>query len=72
MEKILFDTNILIHLVRGNDIAKKIKTLIDSLSDPQLFISVVSLGEVKLGCTVGLADSKGGKTKRIDSQIYLY
>lgn len=47
MEKILFDTNILIHLVRGNDIAKKIKTLIDSLSDPQLFISVVSLGEVE-------------------------
>ncbi len=47
MEKVLLDTNILIHLVRGNEKAKGVKTLIDTLADPQLFVSVVSLAEAE-------------------------
>ena len=47
MDKIFLGTNIIIHLVRGKEKAKEIKSLIDSLSDPQLFISVVSLLKLK-------------------------
>lgn len=47
MERMLLDTNILVHLVRGSDTGKEIKSLVESFSDPQLFISVVSLAEAE-------------------------
>ena len=47
MEKFLLDTNVIIHLVRGNPTARKVKTYIDGFTDPHLFISVVSLAEAE-------------------------
>jgi tRNA(fMet)-specific endonuclease VapC len=47
MNNILLDTNILIHLVRGNAIAQKVKEYVGTLNDPQLFVSVVNIAEAE-------------------------
>lgn len=47
MNNILLDTNILIHLVRGNAIAQKVKEYVDTINDPQLFVSVVNIAEAE-------------------------
>ncbi len=41
------DTNMLVHLVRGSETANAIKSMVERLSDPQLFVSVVSLAEAE-------------------------
>jgi predicted nucleic acid-binding protein len=45
MTNILLDTNILIHLVRGNAIAQQVKNYVGSITEPQLFVSVVNIAE---------------------------
>jgi tRNA(fMet)-specific endonuclease VapC len=47
MNNILLDTNILIHLVRGNAIAQKVKEYVGTINDPQLFVSVVNIAEAE-------------------------
>jgi tRNA(fMet)-specific endonuclease VapC len=47
MKNILLDTNILIHLNRGNEIAQRVREYVASLSEPQVFISVVNLAEAE-------------------------
>lgn len=47
MNNILLDTNILIHLVRGNAIAQKVKEYVSTINDPQLFVSVVNIAEAE-------------------------
>ena len=47
MTNILLDTNILIHLVRGNAIAQQVKNYVGSISEPQLFISIVNIAEAE-------------------------
>lgn len=47
MEKVMLDTNILVNLVRGNEKGKQMKTWVDSLNEPLLFISVVSVAEAQ-------------------------
>jgi tRNA(fMet)-specific endonuclease VapC len=47
MTNILLDTNILIHLVRGNAIAQQVKNYVGSITEPQLFISVVNIAEAE-------------------------
>lgn len=47
MEKLVLDTNVLIHLVRGNQVATAVKQFIDTKESPQLFISVVSIAEAE-------------------------
>lgn len=47
MKNILLDTNILIHLNRGKEIAKKVRDFVNTLSEPQVFISVVNIAEAE-------------------------
>ena len=47
MTNILLDTNILIHLVRGNAIAQQVKNYVGSITEPQLFVSVVNIAEAE-------------------------
>jgi len=47
MTNILLDTNILIHLVRGNAIAQQVKNYVGSVNEPQLFVSVVNIAEAE-------------------------
>lgn len=47
MTNILLDTNILIHLVRGNAIAQQVKNYVGSITEPQLFTSVVNIAEAE-------------------------
>ncbi|MCC5916163.1 MAG: hypothetical protein JJU02_02430 [Cryomorphaceae bacterium] len=47
MTKLLLDTNVLINLVRGNKVADAIKSYIGEKDNPQFFISVVTIAEVK-------------------------
>ena len=47
MTNILLDTNILIHLVRGNAIAQQVKSYVGNLTEPQLFLSVVNIAEAE-------------------------
>lgn len=47
MKNILLDTNILIHLNRGKEVAQKVREYVGSLSEPQVFISVVNLAEAE-------------------------
>ncbi|MDO9635228.1 MAG: type II toxin-antitoxin system VapC family toxin [Paludibacter sp.] len=47
MHNILLDTNILIHLVRGNAIAQKVKEYVGTINEPQLFVSVVNIAEAE-------------------------
>lgn len=43
----MLDTNILMNLVRGNEQGKQAKSWVDSLTDPLLIISVVSVAEAQ-------------------------
>lgn len=47
MTNIILDTNILIHLVRGNAIAQQVKNYVGSITEPQLFVSVVNIAETE-------------------------
>jgi predicted nucleic acid-binding protein len=47
MKRVLLDTNILIQLVRGNKTAKEVKSFVEKLTDPQIFISVVNIAEAE-------------------------
>lgn len=47
MKRLLLDTNILIQLVRGNKTAKEVKSFVEKLTDPQIFISVVNIAEAE-------------------------
>jgi len=47
MEKILFDTNILIQLVWGKNKAEEVRSFIEKLTNPQIFISVVNIAETE-------------------------
>lgn len=47
MDRLLLDSNILIHLVRGKEKAGELKKYVDSKTFPQLFISVVTIAEVE-------------------------
>lgn len=47
MKLIVFDTNILLHLVRGKQTALIIKEYLQTLSDAQYVISVVSIAEAE-------------------------
>ena len=47
MKNILLDTNILIHLNRGKEIAQKVREYVSSFVEPQVFISVVNLAEAE-------------------------
>ncbi len=47
MEKVLLDTNILVALVRGNADSQRMKDYINTLINPQLFISVVNVVEAE-------------------------
>ena len=47
MTNIILDTNILIHLVRGNAIAQQVKNYVGSITEPQLFVSVVNITEAE-------------------------
>ena len=47
MKNILLDTNILIHLNRGKEMAQKVREYVGTLSEPQVFISVVNLSEAE-------------------------
>lgn len=47
MKNILLDTNILIHLNRGKEIAKRVRDFVSTLSEPQVFISVVNIAEAE-------------------------
>lgn len=47
MKRLLLDTNILIQLVRGNNTAKEVKSFVEKLTDPQIFISVVTIAEAE-------------------------
>ena len=47
MKNVVLDTNILIHLNRGNAIANQVKEFVGKLDEPQLFISVVNIAEAE-------------------------
>jgi len=47
MTNILLDTNILIHLVRGNAITQQVKNYVGGIAEPQLFVSVVNIAEAE-------------------------
>lgn len=47
MKLIVFDTNILLHLVRGKQTALSIKEYLQTLTDVQFVISVVSIAEAE-------------------------
>lgn len=47
MEKLLLDTNVLIQLVRGNNIGKEVQAFVNTLDNPQVFISVVAKAEAE-------------------------
>ena len=47
MKNLLLDTNILIHLNRGKEVAKKVREFVSTLSEPQVFISVVNIAEAE-------------------------
>lgn len=47
MKNVLLDTNILIHLNRGNEIAKKVREYVGTLKEPQIFITVVNIAEAE-------------------------
>lgn len=47
MKNIVLDTNILIHIVRGKNIAQQVSTYVKTIPDHQLFISVVSIAEAE-------------------------
>lgn len=44
---ILLDTNILIHLNRGKEIAQKVREYVIGIDEPQIFISVVNIAEAE-------------------------
>ncbi len=47
MINVVLDTNILIHLNRGKEIATKVREFVSSLTEPQIYISVVNIAEVE-------------------------
>ena len=47
MDKLVLDTNVLIHLARGNKVAEEVKRFVDSKANPQVFISIVSKAEAE-------------------------
>jgi predicted nucleic acid-binding protein len=47
VKNILLDTNILIHLNRGREKAQKVREYVNSITEPQIFISVVSIAEAE-------------------------
>jgi tRNA(fMet)-specific endonuclease VapC len=47
MKNILLDTNILIHLNRGKEIAQRVSEYVATLTEPQVFISAVNLAEAE-------------------------
>lgn len=47
MKNIVLDTNILIHINRGNSIGRQVKDYINTVDEPQLFISVVNIAEAE-------------------------
>lgn len=47
MKNVVLDTNILIHINRGNAIANQVKEFVGKLEEPQLFITVVNIAEAE-------------------------
>lgn len=47
MTNLLLDTNILIHLVRGNSLAREVREYVENITEPQLFVSVVNIAEAE-------------------------
>lgn len=47
MARFVLDTNILIQLVRGKQIANEVKIYLQSQDNPDVFISIVSLAEAE-------------------------
>lgn len=47
MKNILLDTNILIQLNRGREKAQEVREYVNSIAEPQIFISVVSIAEAE-------------------------
>lgn len=47
MKNLILDTNILIHINRGNEIARQVQKYVNSISEPQVFVSVVSIAEAE-------------------------
>lgn len=62
MEKLLLDTNILVALVRGNEDAQRVQHYISTLTNPQLFISVVNMVEAE-----SLVVQWGWGSKKVDT-----
>lgn len=47
MARFVLDTNILIQIVRGKQIAREVSDYISSQENPEIFISIVSIAEVE-------------------------
>jgi tRNA(fMet)-specific endonuclease VapC len=47
MKNIVLDTNILIHINRGNAVARQVKEYVSTFDEPQLFVSVVNIAEAE-------------------------
>ena len=47
MKNVVLDTNILIHLNRGKEIATKVREYVSSLTEPQIYISVINIAEAE-------------------------
>lgn len=59
MTKLVLDTNILLHIVRGDNIGKAVKNYINRIEDPQVFISIVTLAEAgSLAIKFGWGESR--------------
>lgn len=66
MEKLVLDTNVLIHLVRGSAVAKSVKQLVDEKSSVQIFVSVVSIAEAEsLVVQWGWGEKKVGELRKL-------
>jgi predicted nucleic acid-binding protein len=47
MKNLVLDTNILIHINRGKEKAQKVREYVNTLTEPQIYISVVSIAEAE-------------------------
>lgn len=53
----LLDTNVVSELLKGPRADRSVRSWVDSMDEDELFISVVSLGEIAKG--IGLAEARG-------------